>query len=110
MLSGLYDVARADRDPLQAAYYGQDPARWPEQSTLGKLAETSLPCLYSVSEFDPPEFQRQAAWMVEAYASRRGRWPRLIQLAGHNHVSGVLQIGSAMDTLGPELLRFIHRA
>jgi len=110
MTSGLYDVARADRNELHAAYYGQDPTRWPEQSTLRKLAETSLPCFYSVSEFDPPEFQRQAAWLVEAHAARRGRWPRLIQLTGHNHLSSVLQIGSAMDTLGPELLRFIHRA
>ncbi len=25
MISGLYDVARADRNPFQAAYYGQDP-------------------------------------------------------------------------------------
>jgi len=110
MISGLYDVARADRNPFQAAYYGQDRTRWPEQSTLRKLAETSLPCFYSVSEFDPPDFQRQAAWLVEAHADRLGRWPRLIQLAGHNHLSSVLQIGSAMDTLGPELLRFIHRS
>ena len=110
MVSGLYDVARADRNPFQAAYYGEDATRWPEQSTLGKLAETSLPCFYTVSEFDPPDFQRQAAWLVEAHAARQGRWPRLMQLAGHNHLSSVLQIGSRVDTLGPELLRFIHRA
>lgn len=109
MISGLYDVARADRNPFQDAYYGQDPARWPEQSTLRQLTDTPLRCLFSVSEFDPPDFQRQAAWLVEAHAVRRGRWPRLIQLAGHNHLSSVLQIGSPMDTLGPELLRFIHR-
>jgi acetyl esterase/lipase len=108
MVSGLYDVARADRNPFQAAYYGEDATRWPEQSTLGKLAETSLPCFYTVSEFDPPDFQRQAAWLVEAHTTRQGRWPRLMQLAGHNHLSSVLQIGSPVDTLGPELLRFIR--
>jgi triacylglycerol lipase len=110
LISGLYDVARADRNPFQDAYFGQDPTRWPEQSTLGKLAETSLPCFYSVSEFDPPDFQRQAAWLVEEHAAHRGRWPRMIQLVDHNHLSSVLQIGSAIDTLGPELLRFLHRA
>jgi len=110
MISGLFDVARADRNQFQTAYYGEDPARWPEQSTLGRLAATSLRCFYSVSEFDPPDFQRQAAWLVEAYAARQGRWPRLFQLTGHNHLSSVLQIGSGMDTLGPELLRFIHGA
>lgn len=108
MISGLYDVARADRNPFQDAYYGEDPARWPEQSTITKLAETSIACLYTVSEFDPPDFQRQAAWLVEAHTIRHGRWPRIIQLTGHNHLSSVLQIGSTMDTLGPELLRFMR--
>lgn len=108
MISGIFDVARAGRNPFQAAYYGEDASRFSEQSTLGRLAETSLPCFYSLSEFDPADFQRQAAWMVEAHAARQGLWPRLIQLTGHNHLSSVLQIGSAFDTLGPELLRFIH--
>jgi arylformamidase len=108
LVSGIYDVARADRNPFQAAYYGEDASRFQEQSTLARLAETSLPCFYSVSEFDPPDFQRQAAWLVEAYTAHQGRWPRLVQLTGHNHLSSVLQIGSAVDTLGPELLRFIH--
>jgi triacylglycerol lipase len=110
MVSGIYDVARADRNPFQAAYYGEDATRFPEQSTLGRLVETSLPCLYGISEFDPPDFQRQAAWLVEAHVARQGRWPRVIQLVGHNHLSSVQQIGSAVDTLGPELLRFIQRA
>jgi hypothetical protein len=108
MVSGLYDIGRADRNPFQTAYYGADASRWPEQSTLGSLVETAIPCFYTVSEFDPPDFQRQAAWLVEAHTAHQGRWPRLLQLTGHNHLSSVLQIGSALDTLGPELLRFIH--
>ena len=108
MVSGLYDVVRAERHPFQSAYFGDDATRWPEQSTLGKLAETSIPCFYTVSEFDPPEFQRQAAWLVETHAIRQGHWPHLMQLPGHNHLSGVLQIGSSVDTLGPELLRFMR--
>ncbi len=108
MVSGIYDIARADRNPFQAAYYGEDPSRFQEQSTLGKLAETTIPCFYTVSEFDPRDFQRQAAWLVEAHTARQGRWPRLLQLTGHNHLSSVLQIGSAFDTLGPELLRFMR--
>ncbi len=108
MFSGVYDVVRADRNPFQAAYYGDDATRWSEQSTLAQLAEAKLPCFYTVSELDPPDFQRQAAWLVEAHAARQGRWPRMLQLTGHNHISPVLLIGSAMDALGPELLRFIR--
>lgn len=110
MASGVYDVARADRNPFQAAYYGQDPSRFVRQSSLAKLAQSTLPCFYTVSEFDPPDFQRQVAWLVEAYTTRQGRWPRMMQLQGHNHLSSVLQIGSAVDTLGPELLQFIRTA
>ena len=108
LVSGIYDVVRATRNPFQAAYYGEDASRFAEQSTLERLAGTAIPCLYTVSEFDPTDFQRQAAWIVEAYTARQGVWPRVIQLTGHNHISSVLQIGSAVDTLGPELLRFVH--
>jgi len=108
MFSGVYDVARADRNPFQAAYYGEDAARWAGQSTVGQLAATVIPCFYTVSELDPPDFQRQAAWLVEAHAARQGRWPRMLQLMGHNHISSVLLIGSALDTLGPELMQFIR--
>jgi len=107
MVSGIYDVVRATPNPFHAAYYGEEASGFAAQSTLGKLAETSIPCMYTVSEFDPPDFQRQAAWIVQAHAERQGTWPRVIQLSGHNHLSSVLQIGSAIDTLGPELLRFM---
>ena len=108
MVSGIYDVVRATPNPFHAAYWGEDASRFAEQSTLEKLAGTSIPCLYTVSEFEPPDFQRQAAWMVEAHAERQGVWPGVIQLTGHNHISSVLQIGSAIDTLGPDLVRFIR--
>jgi acetyl esterase/lipase len=73
MVSGLYDIGRADRNPFQAAYYGADASRWPEQSTLGRLVETAIPCFYTVSEFDPPDFQRQAAWLVEGMCCKQLR-------------------------------------
>ena len=107
IVSVIYEISSADRNPIQAANYGEDPARFAEQSTLMKLSEDPVPCFYTVSEFDPTDFQRLSAWVVEAHAARQGRWPRLMQLAGHNHLTGVLQIGSPVDTLGPKLLRFI---
>jgi hypothetical protein len=85
MISGLFDVARAVPSPYQAAYYGEDQRTGPSSPRWEDWRRRRFAGFYSVSEFDPPDFQRQAAWLVEAYAARQGRWPRLLQLAGHNH-------------------------
>jgi hypothetical protein len=33
----------------------------------------------------------------------------MLYLQGHNHLSPVLQLSTEVDTLGPELVRFIRR-
>jgi triacylglycerol lipase len=107
MISGVYDVASVRRGSFEEAYYGQDGVRFAEQSTLAGLVSTSIPCLYSLSEFDPPNFQQQAFALVRAHVTATGRWPRLLYLPDHNHLSSVLQIGSPVDTLGPDLKVFV---
>jgi hypothetical protein len=77
------------------------------RSTLDALAATPVPCLFSVCESDPPEFQLQAARVVQARVAQRGVWPPYLYLLGHNHVSGIMQLGSGVDTLGPQLAQFI---
>lgn len=109
LFSGVFDLAIADRTGPNAAYYGQEFWRRPERSTLAALAVTTVPCLYSVSEFDPLQFQRQAGAIVSARLAATGRCPELLYLAGHNHVSSVMQLGSAPDTLGAPLAAFVRR-
>jgi len=109
LLSGLYDIARAERNHFQEAYYGTDPARFPQQSSLDAIARTTLPLLLTVAENDPPDFQRQAAWAVAARAEAQAAWPEFHRLAGHNHITPVLEIGSDEDELGPILADFIRR-
>ncbi|WP_129790469.1 alpha/beta hydrolase [Sphingosinicella sp. CPCC 101087] len=108
MISGVYDVGRADRNDFQRAYYGEDESGWPRCSTLDALADSALPCFHAVAEYDPPDFQRQAAWLVETHVSRHARWPEIHWLKGHNHLSTVAQIGSAHDTLGPLVGAYIE--
>ena len=110
MVSGIYDLAVAAPSPMHDAYFGADRTLHPSRSTVETLAATQLPCLFSVCEFDPPEFQRQAARVVQARVALRGEWPPFVQLAGHNHLSSVLQVGSDVDSLGPVLRAFIDRA
>ncbi|MDB5717621.1 MAG: alpha/beta hydrolase fold family protein [Sphingomonas bacterium] len=109
MISGLYDIGRAERNQFQAAYFGAEEQHFPARSTLPRLAASEIPCFYSVSEYDPEDFQRQAAWMVEAWVQQRARWPEMHWLAGHNHLSSVSQVGSPHDDLGPMIQDFIAR-
>lgn len=107
LCSGVYDVARADRNALNAAYYGEDPTRFAAQSSLEGLAQTPAPLMLTVSELEPAQFQRQAAWAVERIVAVKDRWPAFAWMGGHNHISPVLQIGTKEDTLGPRLASWI---
>jgi triacylglycerol lipase len=110
LISGSYDVAQADANQFHLAYYGSDPRRWSAASTLEGLVGTDLPLLFAVSEFDGPDFQKQAALLTAAFTQARKRFPRMHWLAGHNHLSPVLAVGSPVDALGPLIQDFIATA
>jgi acetyl esterase/lipase len=112
LLSGLYDVASFEHGPLEAAYYGADPADFGAKSSLSGLLETPVPCLFSIAEYDPPKFQQQALLLVERWFTKRRAWPHLLYLPNHNHMSPALAIGSTNDVLSREIGAFVikHRA
>jgi len=108
MISGSYDVAQADANAFHLAYYGGAPESWPERSTIGGLTTTDVPLFFSVSELEGKKIQKQAGMLVSAFTRVRGHFPRMHWLAGHNHLSPVLAVGSpAADTLGPLVQQFI---
>ncbi|HEY0339712.1 MAG TPA: alpha/beta hydrolase, partial [Steroidobacteraceae bacterium] len=108
LISGVYDLSRSDPNPFQRAYYGEDQEKWAACSTLEGLVATPLPLLFSVSEFDGVDFQRQAAFVTTAFSHVHGRFPRLHWLGGHNHLSPVLAVGSLLDSLGPLIRDFVE--
>jgi triacylglycerol lipase len=107
MISGLYDVTTQPPNQFSAAYYGEDPAVCAEARNVMGLVESPLPLLFSVSEFDPRDFQDQAAQLSQAWHQRHGRLPPLEYLSGHNHLSPGQSIGSTVDDLGPRIAQFI---
>ncbi len=107
LISGIYDLARADRNEFQSAYFGDDGTRYAQRSTLARLSTVDLPLLAAVTELDPVDFQRQAAWFVNETCRARDVYPRMVYLSGHNHLSSVLQIGLPTDTLGPAVEEFV---
>ncbi|MDR2216670.1 MAG: alpha/beta hydrolase [Nevskiaceae bacterium] len=109
LLSGIYDLALAGPSPMHDAYYGADRALHPQRSTLSALAATSLPCLFTIGELEPPLFQAQAAALVAARWAAQQRYPEMHYLPGHNHVSSIMQLGSPEDDLGPVMAAFVRR-
>ena len=108
MISAIYDVAATAPSAFHAAYFGEDQSNYAQYSTIEGLIATDIPLLFSVSEFDVADFRRQAAMLVAAYGKARGDFPRLHWLAGHNHLSPVLAIGSPGETLGPHIRAFVE--
>ncbi|MBN8831375.1 MAG: alpha/beta hydrolase [Sphingomonadales bacterium] len=108
MLSGLYDIVNLVHGPYETAYFGSDPAQFERQSSIEGLARTTLPCLFTVAEYDPELFQRQAALMIARRVAVQGKWPAFVRLEGQNHITPVHQIGSSADEVGPILARFIQ--
>lgn len=108
MVSGIYDLERAQHDNFQEAYYGTDQSQYRDRSTLHKLAGSNTSCMFAVCEHDPLDFQQQAQWLVEAWLQEKHRWPAIHWLRGHNHLSSVAQISSPFDTLGPIVKDFVE--
>jgi len=107
MLSGLYDLTSLEHSQFEQAYFGADPSRFAGQSSLKSLVQSKVPCLFTVSEFDPSGFQKQAAQLVAAYAAAHGVWPRMHYLSAQNHISPIYQLTTPQDWLGAEINRFI---
>jgi triacylglycerol lipase len=108
MLSGIYNVERLQHGPFENAYYGTDPSRFAEQSSLIGLIETQVPCLFTAAEYDPPQFQTQAALLAEAWFTAKSALPHLLYLPDGNHMSAALSIGTG-DALEGEIAAFMGK-
>lgn len=109
LLSGIYEPDAFQVNPMHAVYFGRDRAVYCARSAVLGLAGSTVPCLFTISEFDPPQFHAQLAAVFAARVALEGRCPEVLYLHGHNHVSSSLQLGTAFDTLGPALIRFVQR-
>jgi len=106
LLSGVYDLTAANPKAVSAAYYGSDAALFAERSSQARLLECAIPWLVGMAEHDPSHFQRQALGLIDAAFAKRRTLPPLLQLLGHNHLSGMLHLGLPRDQLGPAVAEF----
>jgi acetyl esterase/lipase len=109
MLSGIYDIAHFEHSPSDSAYFGNDPTRFAEQSSLPGLIASQIPCLFTFAEYDPPLFQQQAALLVQEWYGVKRLWPHMLYLPDANHFSSVFALGIEGDGLSTEIAAFVQQ-
>jgi acetyl esterase/lipase len=107
MLSGIYDLAATPLADPERAYFGADPARYPEQSSLPGLATTNIPLMIVAAELDPPGFVLQFDLVKQAICKRVSGCARAILLPQHSHMSEVYSINTEDTRLTDQILEFV---
>lgn len=113
LLSGVYapqhpEFSPGKPAPNSIAYYGEDASRYAAMSPLNHVRPGHPPVLVAVSEYDPYPLAWPSAALVAELVKCDKRMPWFTLNRNDNHVSPAMQINSAVDTLGPELLAFVQ--
>jgi acetyl esterase/lipase len=107
LISGVLDLSSQPPNQYSDAYFGGDAAAVAEAASIAGLVATDIPLLFSISEFDPRDFQDQAAQLAQAWHQRKGVLPPLVYLDGQNHISPAQSIGTAEDQLARYVADFV---
>jgi acetyl esterase/lipase len=106
--SGIYDLTATPLSDPERAYFGDDPSRYAEQSSLKGLMRTDLPLMAVTAELDPSGFVKQFDILKEAACKRPSGCARVIMLPQHSHMSEVYSINTADTRLTGEILDFVR--
>jgi acetyl esterase/lipase len=107
MLSGIYDLTATPLADTGRAYFGADPARYAERSSLSGLATTDIPLMMAAAELDPEGFVLQFDLAKDASCKRAGGCARTLLLPQHSHMSEVYSINTADTRLTDQILDFV---
>jgi hypothetical protein len=106
-LLGFRRTAMQLGDPWRA-YFGEDPSRYAEDSSLQGLATTSIPLMIVTAEMDLPVFLRQFELLKTATCKRASGCARALILPQHSHMSEVFSINTADTRLTNDILDFVN--
>lgn len=107
LVSGIYDLTAMALADGQRAYFGDDPARYAERSSLQGLATTDIPLMLAVAELDPEGFVLQFDRAKQASCRRASGCARALMLLQHSHMSEVYAINAVDSRLADEILDFV---
>jgi acetyl esterase/lipase len=106
-VSGLYDLTAMKLGDPERAYFGADPTRYAEESSLQGLTTTGIPLMIVAAEMDPPVFLRQFELLKDAACKRASGCARALILPQHSHMSEVYSINTSDTQLTNEILDFV---
>jgi triacylglycerol lipase len=107
MVSGIYDLTASPVGDAEIAYFGSDPSRYAERSSLQGLLATKIPLMVTAAELDPPRFVEQFELLKQAACKRPGGCAHTFMLPQHSHMSEVYAINTADTRLKDEILDFV---
>lgn len=112
LASGIYNLETAGPKLKSEAYFGDDPARYAERSSIQGLTATDLPLMIVLAEHEPALFEQQSLELVNRLFERHRRFPCFVRLMGHNHFTTTLHLNTADDYFGRQIAGFVatHRA
>jgi acetyl esterase/lipase len=105
---------RADDSPANPnaaavkAYFGDDVTKLEERSPVTHAANSELPVMLAIAEFENPLLDIYGAQMFAALRAVRPRASRFVQLMAHNHTSIMAHINTEEDFLGSEVRIFFE--
>lgn len=112
LLSSRSRIDTSPENPTAAgvrAYFGDDQSTYEARSPLMHAAESSLPVMIAIAEFENTLLDLYGLELAYRIAVARRRAPRFVRLAGHNHTSLVAHFNTVEDTLGREIMEFTRR-
>lgn len=107
MVSGVYDLTATPLADSGRAYFGADPERYAERSSISGLATTDIPLMMAAAELDPPGFVLQFDLLKRATCKRVSGCARALLIPQHSHMSEVYSINTADTRLTDQILDFV---
>jgi acetyl esterase/lipase len=94
-VSGIFDLNATPAGDPEKAYFGADPARYAERSSLKGLLAAKIPLMMVTAELDPPNFGRQFDLLKEATRKAPSGCIRALLLPQHSHMSEMYAVNTA---------------
>jgi acetyl esterase/lipase len=107
MVSGIYDLTASPLGDPEIAYFGSDPSRYAERSSLQGLLATKIPLMIAAAELDPPRFVEQFELLKQAACKRPSGCAHATMLPQHSHMSEIYAINTEDRRLTDEILDFV---
>lgn len=107
MVSGIYDLNASPLGDPEIAYFGSDPSRYAERSSLQGLVATKIPLMIAAAELDPPRFVEQFNLLKQATCKGPNGCARATMVPQHSHMSEAYAINAVSSRLTDEVLEFV---